>query len=208
MKPHGPIQRRSSVLSAPRARGAMRLHPFGESMGIGEPLPGPRFEFYWSRSALRGVSWGMMLATLTFIPCVFSESTFLRLTSLIALAVMLYLAHGLACRAISQAPVVTIDVLGITDRRLGTRRIHWQEIAMFVPTDLGRSKAIEFFLVQPARARILGGRSLRLGGWLQRRLGLPAATISLLLLDAKAAEIASAVAEFRPGLLPLGLRPG
>lgn len=164
------------------------------------------YDFYWSRRALCLSGWVLALFTLAMLPVVFAEGLGVRVLGLLGLAAILRLSLGVASRATFTGPVLSIDMLGITVRRLGARRVHWQEIATFVKADLAHARTIEFFLKWPERQREGRRAGLRFGAWLQQHMGLPAATISLLLIDARAEEVARAITEFRPGLLPVGMR--
>ena len=163
---------------------------------------GPRHEFCWSKRALRAAAMTVAVLTLAALPAITAKSTGIRLLGLCWLALLLALAHIVAGRALMREPVVTVDALGITDRRLLARRFYWQDIEAFERADLDRTKVVEFFLKQPDRVVAGGYLGVRFGAWLQRRLDLPAVTINLFMIDASAADFARAVAEFRPGLLP------
>jgi len=194
---------RAILLNALRAQtGASPLRP-ADATNAFDNAPGPCHEFRWNRRALRAAASIIAGSTLAALLMIAAQATGVRILGACWLVLMFALAHVITNRACSRAAVVTIDALGITDRRLLSRRIYWQDIAAFERADLKKTKVIEFFLTQPNRP-VTGQRlGLRFGTWVQRRLDLPAVTINLFLIDASATDIARAVAEFRPGLLPL-----
>jgi hypothetical protein len=208
MRHHRLEELRTSLLNAFRTRGERPVARSPDAASTLDETTGPCFEFYWSARALRVTALAVAGLTVAALPAVMAEPAGLRVLGVLWLTMMIALAHGLACRARTCDPVVTIDALGITDRRLLARRVYWQDIAAFDRTDLERAQTIEFFLKRP-ELMVPGCRlGLRIGAWLQWRLGLPAATINLILIDASATDVARAVAEFRPGLLPIGMLPG
>lgn len=194
---------RVSLLNALRAQTEAAPLRSADAMSAFDSAPGPCHVFCWSRRALRFAALIVAGLTLAALPMIAAEAAVVRALGACWLAFLLALAHVIANRAHSRVPVVKIDALGIADRRLLSRRVYWQDIAAFERADLKKTKVIEFFLTQPNR-KVVGQRlGLRFGMWVQRRLDLPAVTINLFLLDASATDIARAVAEFRPGLLPL-----
>jgi hypothetical protein len=154
---------------------------------------------------VRGAAMTVAALALLALPTLESHSLGVRWLGVLWLAWLMAPARTLSRRMRVRHPVITIDALGITDQRLRPRPIYWQEIAALAPVDLGRSKTIEIFLRQPDRIGRDERLSLRLGGWLQRRLGLPAVAINLLFIEASAADIVCTVAAFRPGLLPIAM---
>lgn len=166
--------------------------------------PAVRYEFFWCHRRLRNVGMLVAAATLAAVPPMFAGGGGVQMACVVWLAMLLIAANGLARRMSTVAPVITIDLLGITDRRRSDTPLFWQEIGTFSRCDLVRSRVVEFFLIHPERT---AGRSLldRLGGKLQVAYGLPAVTLSLLLVDASAADIIAAVSAFRPGLVPRGM---
>lgn len=160
-----------------------------------------RYEFCWSHRRLRLAGMLVAIAAVSAAPLMLAASAGVRLACIAWLALLYVAANGLARRISSVEPVITVDVLGVTDRRRSDAPIFWQEIGTLRRCDVTRSQVIEFFLVHPQR---YAGRSLwdRLGGRLQVAYGLPAVSLSLLLIDASAIDFISAVSAFRPGLVP------
>jgi len=112
------------------------------------------------------------------------------------------LAHGIARRATSGTGVLMIDQSGILDLRLMPRRIGWHEIEMVFPVNLDRGKVIDLSLRWPDTT-LAGTRWLtRIGAILQQAYGVPAITISMLLLDGQVADLLAIIARYRPDLVP------
>src|SRR5262249_52273442 len=111
------------------------------------------------------------------------------------------LARGISRRAISGTAVLMIDHSGILDSRLMPRRIGWHEIEMVFPVNLDRGKVIDLSLRWPDTT-LAGTRWLtRIGAVLQQAYGVPAITISMLLLDGQVADLLAAIARYRPDLV-------
>lgn len=109
--------------------------------------------------------------------------------------------HRLSRLAADEASVLTIDKRGILDRRLMPRRIEWQEIALTCPVDPARSHVVDLELRRP-RVTLAGTQwRIRIGAWCQTGYGVPAVTISMLLLDGDVHEVLEAIARYRPDLL-------
>ena len=163
---------------------------------------GPCYAYSWNRRALR--SWGVAvaLATMMSAPWIASESATLRALCVCWLLWLLKLAHGLAARSRMQGPVLTIDRCGITDLRVSPQPFFWQDIASVDPIDMERGRVVELFLRNPDAVMAGRGSWLRFGGWLQRRMDLPALTLNLLLVDAKTIDVVGAIASFHPGAVP------
>jgi hypothetical protein len=111
------------------------------------------------------------------------------------------LMQGLSRRASSRAVVLSVDQHGISDRRLMSRRIEWQEIDAIYPVDTDRNHTVDIKLRWP-KTTLAGTRWLiRIGALCQTGYGVPAVTISMLLLEGTVSELLEAVAQYRPDLL-------
>jgi hypothetical protein len=163
----------------------------------------PTASFSWSREKLRFmalvlVAAALPAATLATTPTVAA----VRVLGLAWLFAIARFAHGIARRARSGAGVLMIDQSGILDSRLMPRRIGWHEIEMVFPVNLDRGKVIDLSLRWPDTT-LAGTRWLtRIGAVLQQAYGVPAITISMLLLDGQVADLLAAIARHRPDLVP------
>jgi len=158
--------------------------------------------FSWSIEKLRFAALVLVAASLPAAILALTPSPgavrVLGLTWLFAIA---RLAHGIARRATSEAAVLMIDQSGILDLRLMPRRIGWHEIESVFPVNIDRSRVVDLSLRWPditlASARWL----TRLGAIIQQAQGVPAITISMLLLDGQVADLLAAIARYRPDLV-------
>src|SRR5262245_31121504 len=111
------------------------------------------------------------------------------------------LMQGLSRRASSGAVVLSVDQRGIFDRRLMSRRIEWQEIDAICPVNTDRNHTVDIKLRWP-KTTLAGTRWwVRIGAPCQIGYGVPAVTISMLLLQGNVSELLDAVAQYRPDLL-------
>jgi len=111
------------------------------------------------------------------------------------------LMHGLSRRAAAEGPVLSIDEHGVLDRRLMARTIAWQEIAAICAVDTDRAHVVDLELRWPQVTLAKTQWHIRIGAPCQRGYGVPAVTISMLLLDGAVSDFLDAVALYRPDLL-------
>jgi hypothetical protein len=205
----------SHILAKFRSDAAAEEHSmsFANTRAIGPTLASGRFDmvpgtnpsacFSWSVEKLRVaalvlVATAMPAAILAMAP--FAAVRVLGLAWLFAIA---RLAHGIARRATSGTAVLMIDQSGILDLRLMPRRIGWHEIKTVFPVNLDRSRVVDLSLRWPGTT-LAGTRWLtRLGAIVQQAQGVPAITISMLLLDGQVADLLAAIARYRPDLVPV-----
>jgi hypothetical protein len=159
--------------------------------------------FSWSIEKLR---FGALVLVAAALPAAILALTpspaavrVLGLTWLFAIA---RLAQSIARRATSGTAVLMIDQSGILDLRLMPRRIGWHEIETVFPVNVDRSRVVDLSLRSPD-ITLAGTRWLtRLGAIIQQAQGVPAITISMLLLDGQVADLLAAIARYRPDLVP------
>jgi hypothetical protein len=186
--------------------------PFAESGAIGPTFASHRFDmipntnpyarFSWSIDKLRFAAFVLVAAALPAAILAVSSTGAVRVLGLAWLFAVARLAHGIARRATSGTAVLMIDQSGILDLRLMPRRIGWHEIETVFPVNLDRSRVVDLSLRWP-NVTLAGTRWLtRLGAVLQQAQGVPAITISMLLLDGQVADLLAAIARYRPDLVP------
>jgi hypothetical protein len=160
------------------------------------------FSFSWSREKLRVAALVLMAAALPAAILATTPSVAaVRVLSLAWLLAIARLAHGVARRTRSGAGVLMVDQSGILDLRLMPRRIGWHEIDMVFPVNLDSGKVIDLSLRWPD-STLAGTRWLtRIGAILQQAYGVPAITISMLLLDGQVTDLLAAIAQYRPDLV-------
>jgi hypothetical protein len=157
--------------------------------------------FSWSTEKLRFAALVLVAAALPAAVLAMASPAAIRVLSLAWLLAIGRLAHGIARRAASGATVLMIDQSGILDLRLMPRRIGWHEVEAVFPVNIDRSRVVDLSLRWPditlAGTRWLTG----IGAVAQQVYGVPAITISMLLLDGQVADLLAAIARYRPDLV-------
>lgn len=157
--------------------------------------------FRWSAGRIRSASFVLVGGAIPGVVVFVIAPPVVRWICLAWLGGIAMLIHGLARRAKSEAVVLSIDHRGILDRRLMPARISWQEIAAICATDTSRSHVVDIELRWPKRTLAAAGWRTRIGTYCQVGYGVPAITISTLLLEANVSDVLHAVARHRPDLL-------
>jgi len=157
--------------------------------------------FMWSLAKIRIAALILLGTTTPAIVGFAMAGPFIRWICLAWLTGVALIAQGLNRRARAGAVVLSVDDRGIFDRRLMSRHIEWQEIAAIWPVNVDRSDVVEIELRWPKMT--FGGTrwSVRIGAFFQTGYGVPAVTISMLLLEGNVSEVLDAVAQYRPDLL-------
>src|SRR5262245_42461134 len=165
------------------------------------PLTSSSLSFSWSLEKLRFIALVLAAADLTAANLALASAPAVRVVGLPLLFAIACLAQGIARRATSEEAVLMIDQGGILDLRLMPRRIGWHEIETIFPVNINRSRVVDLSLRWPD-VTLSGTRWLtRLGAILQQAYGVPAITISMLLLDGQVADLLAAIARYRPDLV-------
>jgi hypothetical protein len=190
--------------------------PFANTGAIGPTLASGRYDmvpgtntqasfsssFSWSIEKLRFAALVLVAAALPAAILVMAAPAAVRVLGLAWLFAIACLTHGIARRATSGTAVLMIDQSGILDLRLMPRRIGWHEIETVFPVNIDRSRVVDVSLRWP-NITLAGTRWLtRLGAFVQLAQGVPAITISMLLLDGQVADLLTAIARYRPDLVP------
>lgn len=165
-----------------------------------------RFEYHWNRERLRRLAWIIAILTQGLLIGVLLNWRVSPVFADIAVIPLLIAAWIVARRSKDDSPVVIIDRCGILDRRLKADPIYWSDIAAIAPCDRQRSHVLDLYIQLPKTRLASASAASRLGAAVQNRTGIPALTVSLLLLDCDLRDFAAAIAEFRPSLLPRDLR--
>jgi hypothetical protein len=203
----------SHILARFRSDAAAEEHSmsFANTGAIGPTLASARFDmvpgtnpcacFSWSIEKLRVAAFVLVAAALPAAILVTASAAAVRVLGLAWLFAIARLAHSIAHRATSRTAVLMIDQSGILDLRLMSRRIGWHEIKTVFPVNLDRSRVVDLGLRWPG-STLAGTRWLtRLGAIIQETFGVPAITISMLLLDGQVADLLAAIARYRPDLV-------
>ena len=157
--------------------------------------------FGWCHAKLRYASFILLgIATPAAIG-IESSASAVRWLCLAWLLGVAMLMHGLSRRAAAETAVLSIDRHGIWDRRLMSSCIAWHEIKAVCPVDCKRSCVVDLELRRPEITLAETGWQVRIGAHCQSGYGVPAVTISMLLLEGTVSDLLSAVALYRPELL-------
>lgn len=157
--------------------------------------------FTWSISKIR-IAGLVLLGTAMLAAVGFALSPLIgKWLCLAGLAIIAFLVNGLSRRARSNSIVLSVDQRGILDRRLMSKPIEWNEISAICPTDTGRAHVVDLTLRWPKSTLRKARWSVRIGGLCQAGYGVPAITISTLLLEGDVSQLLEAVARWRPDLL-------
>ena len=157
--------------------------------------------FIWSLSKIRIA--GLILfgaATPTAVSLALSIALvkWLCLAWLLGIALLL---NSLDRRARANTVVLSVDQLGIFDRRLMSRHIEWEEIDSICPINADRSHVVDIRLRSPRTTLRETRWPVRIGAHCQLGYGIPAVSISMLLLEGNAPKMLEAIARYRPDLL-------
>jgi len=171
---------------------------------LAQPQPNARLgtsSFVWSPAKIRVLAL-LLLGAAMPAAAGFAASVPAEKWLCLAWAVgVVLLMQGLSRRASSDAVVLSVDQRGIFDRRLMSRRIEWQEIDAIYPVNTDRNHTVDIKLRWP-KTTLAGTRWwVRIGAPCQIGYGVPAVTISMLLLEGNVSELLDAVAQYRPDLL-------
>jgi hypothetical protein len=160
-----------------------------------------RTSFVWSCAKIRIASL-VLAAVATPATAAFAMPVpvvkWLCLAWLCGIAVLM---RGLSRRANDGAVVLSVDRRGILDHRLISRHIAWQEIKTIWPVNADRNHTIDIELHWPETTLRDSRWSVRIGAYCQKGYGVPAVTVSMLLLDGSVSDLLNAIAQYRPDLL-------
>ena len=178
--------------------------PLAWHHGVGEPQKisqAGRTSFVWSPAKIRIAGLVLFAAATPAAAGMTASVPFVKWLCVAWLLGVALLMHGLSRRAADDTVVLSLDQRGILDRRLMPRHIKWQEIDAICPVDTSRSHTVDIRLRWPRTTLEQTRWSVRIGAHCQTGYGVPAVTISMLLLDGDVAELLEAVAKYRPDLL-------
>jgi hypothetical protein len=166
-----------------------------------QPVHQARTSFVWSHAKIRIAS--LVLATVaTPAAAAFAApAPFVKWLCLVWLCGIAVLMQGLSRRVNDGAVVLSVDGRGILDHRLISRHIAWQEIKTIWPVNADRNHTIDIELRWPETTLRDTRWSVRAGAYCQMGYGVPAVTISMLLLDGSVSDLLNAIAQYRPDLL-------
>jgi len=157
--------------------------------------------FMWSLAKIRIACLVLLGAAMPAVAGFTVPVPFVKWLCLAWLVGVALLIHCLSQRASADTVVLSVDKRGIVDRRLMSRHIEWQEIKAICPINAGRSHVVDITLRWPVITLGETRWPVRIGAYCQIGYGVPAVTISMLLLEGNVSEMLDAVAQYRPDLL-------
>jgi hypothetical protein len=157
--------------------------------------------FGWSHAKIRRAAFVLLAAAIPAAIGFAVPVPFVKWLCLAWLTGVAFFMHGLSRRASADTVVLSVDQTGILDRRLMSKYITWQEISAIWPVGADRSRVVDAELHWP-KFTLSGARwSVRIGAYCQIMYGVPAVTVSMLLLDGDVCDLLNAIARYRPDLL-------
>jgi hypothetical protein len=169
--------------------------------GLSQPIQQDgSIHFRSSLAKIRVASFFVHAATIPAMADFLISAPFLRWLCLAWLATALVL-HLLSKRSLADSIVLSTDEREIHDRRFMPARIEWQEIEAICPIDTSRSHVVDIRLRYPKFTLANTRWPVRMGAYCQIGYGVPAITISLLLLDGSLSEVLHGAAQYRADLL-------
>jgi len=177
--------------TAQRAR-IRPLEPYEEPSAI---------QFPWSTTKVRRVGVVLAGSALPALTGCAATAPWLQGFCLAWLIAVACLLHAVGRRASSAAIVLSVDRRGIFDRRLLSRPIGWQEIEGICPVNTKRSYVVDIELRWPEVTLRDTRWAVRVGAHCQEGYGVPAVSISMLLLEGRVGDLLAAIAQYRPDLL-------
>ena len=157
--------------------------------------------FVWSHAKIRIASLVLAAVATPAAAAFVVPAPFVKWLCLVWLCGIAVLMQGLSRRANDGAVVLSVDRRGILDHRLMSRHIAWQEIKAIWPVNADRNHTIDIELRWPETTLRDTRWSVRVGAYCQMGYGVPAVTISMLLLDGSVSDLLNAIAQYRPDLL-------
>jgi hypothetical protein len=187
-------QEEIAMARAPHAKSAPR--------GIAERPRQARATFFmWSLAKIRVACFVLLGAATPAVAAFAVCGLFVKWFCLAWLAGVAFLIHCLSRRAFPDTVVLSVDQRGILDHRLMPRYIEWREIAAIWPVDANRNHVVDIELRWPKTTLAETRWPVRFGAYCQTGYGVPAVTISMLLLEGDVSKMLDAVAQYRPDLL-------
>jgi hypothetical protein len=157
--------------------------------------------FTWSLAKIRIASLVLVGTAMPTVAGFVISVPFLKELCLAWLFGVAALMHVLSRRVSSDPVVLSVDHHGILDRRLTSRYIEWREIQSVFPVNADRNHTVDIELRWPKRTLRDTRWPVRIGAYCQEGYGVPAVTISMLLLEGNVSEMLDAVRRYRPDLL-------
>jgi hypothetical protein len=157
--------------------------------------------FAWSVGKIRMAAFVLLAAAAPGVIGFWTPFPFIKWLCLAWLAGVALLMHGLSRRACAEMVVLSVDETGILDHRLMSKHIGWEEIAAIWPVKTDRSHVIDVELRWPKATLEAARWRVRMGAYCQLAYGVPAVTVSMVLLDGNVSDLLKAVAQYRPDLL-------
>jgi hypothetical protein len=165
-------------------------------------------QFPWSVAKLRRAGIALFGSCLPALMGSAAPALWLQGLCLAWLIAVACLLHVLQRRLRNAVVVLSVDRRGIFDRRLLSRPIGWEEIEGICHVDTQRSHVLDIKLRWPEVTLRQTRWAVRVGALCQQAYGVPAVSISMVLLEGQVGDLLAAIAAYRPDLLHAANRAG
>ena len=157
--------------------------------------------FHWNGSSLKLCAAFVTLLFVLGLPMLVSDELDVRLAGIGWMFLFAWLMGMFWRRLRQKDPVITVDALGLLDRRMSREGFLWSEIARVEAFEAESTHWVELAFADPKRSLSKTNWLVRACAPLQRLMGLPRVSISMSLLDGSTNDLLAAIRSFRPELI-------
>ena len=157
--------------------------------------------FHWNGSSLKLCAVFVTFLFVLGLPMLVSDELDVRLAGIGWMFLFAWLMRMFWRRLQQKDPVITIDALGLFDRRMACEGFLWDEIASVEAFEAENTHWVELAFADPKRSLSKTNRLVRACAPLQRLMGFPRVAISMSLLDGSTHDLLAAIRSFRPELI-------
>ena len=157
--------------------------------------------FHWSGSSLKLCAAFVTFLFVLGLPMLVSDELDVRLAGIGWMFLFAWLMGMFWRRLQQKVPVITVDALGLLDRRMAREAFLWNEIARIEAVEAENTHWVGLEFADPKRSLPKTNRLVRACAPLQRLMGFPRISISMSLLDGSTHDLLAAIRSFRPELI-------
>ena len=157
--------------------------------------------FHWSGSSLKLCAGFVAFLFALGLPMLVSDELDIRLAGIGWMILFAWLMRMFWKRLQQKDPVITVDALGLLDRRMACEAFLWNEIARIEAFEAENTHWVGLEFADPKRSLSKTNGLVRACAPLQRLMGFPRVSISTSLLDGSTHDLLAAIRSFRPELI-------